>query len=142
MYELVQEQEAMPGIADGFISKLCPCAEWKMTAKERHEGDFKAKTNFPILFVNGEYDPCTPLSSAFDISELFEGSVVLTHAGMGRKFFRHPSICTARAVRAYFIDGTMPDEGTVCQPDVPAFQVAFAGGQGAKRNTTEEALKA
>ena len=27
------------------------------------------------------------------------------------------TICTAQAIRAYFVNGTLPEPGTVCQPD-------------------------
>jgi TAP-like protein len=141
MHSLVQEQEAVSGMADGFISKTWPCAQWKMTAAERYSGSFEAKANFPIMFVNGQYDPCTPLKSAHDASAMFEGSVVLTHGGHGHKFIRHPSICTAKAVRAYFVNGTMPDEGTFCEADVGAFEVASAGGEGAS-SEVDGALRA
>ena len=32
-----------------------------------------------------------------------------------------PSLCTAKAVRAYFTNGTLPANGTVCETDVPLF---------------------
>lgn len=149
MHWLVQEQEAVSGFADAFTGSTWPCAQWhpEMTAAEHYSGSFgsednKIKTNFPILFVNGRYDPCTPLSSAYNASKGFEGSVVLVHGGQGHKFTRHPSICTAKAVRAYFVEGTMPEEGTFCEADLNAFEVLGAGGEGASsldpRNIEDE----
>ena len=32
-----------------------------------------------------------------------------------------PSTCTAKAIRAYFVNGTLPPADTVCQPDLPLF---------------------
>jgi hypothetical protein len=32
----------------------------------------------------------------------------------------HPSLCTAKAVRAYFVDGVVPEYGTICVSD-PGF---------------------
>lgn len=141
MHDLVRQQEAVSGIVDGFIGKTWPCAQWKMTAAERYSGSFETKTNFPILFVNGAYDPCTPLSSALAASDKFENSAVLTHGGHGHKFIRHPSICTTKAVRAYFVEGKFPEKGAFCEPDLPAFEVAGAGGPGAG-NETAKGLKA
>jgi hypothetical protein len=34
----------------------------------------------------------------------------------------HPSSCTAKAVSAYFVNGTMPELGTECEPDLPVFE--------------------
>lgn len=32
-----------------------------------------------------------------------------------------PSLCTALAIRDYFVNGTLPEPGTVCEPDVMLF---------------------
>ena len=34
----------------------------------------------------------------------------------------HPSSCTAKAVSAYFANGTIPESGTECEPDLPVFE--------------------
>lgn len=57
--------------------------QWKLEAKERYTGDFKVKTKHPMLVIGNTYDPTTPLRSARNISESFEGSVVLEHGGYG-----------------------------------------------------------
>ncbi|KAK2765146.1 hypothetical protein FQN54_008845 [Arachnomyces sp. PD_36] len=130
MESVVRAQQHVSGMDDAFIGKTWPCAQWKLEAVERFLGPFSGETSFPILFVNGEYDPATPIRSAFAASAAFKGSTVLTHGGQGHKFMRHPSICTAKAVKAYFLNGTMPEGGTYCPPDVSAFEVAGNGGEG------------
>ena len=62
------------------------CVQWKFNANERYLGDFKVKTNHPILVVGNTYDPATPLRSAKNISASLEGSVVLEHGGFGVRF--------------------------------------------------------
>jgi hypothetical protein len=37
----------------------------------------------------------------------------------------HPSACTIKAIHDYFNDGTLPEVGTVCEPDQPAFELAL-----------------
>lgn len=32
-----------------------------------------------------------------------------------------PSLCTAKAVRAYFVNGTLPAPNTKCEPEFPLF---------------------
>lgn len=59
------------------------CAQWRMDAKERYAGDFRVKTRNPVLLVGNTLDPVTPLVSARNVSEAFEGSVVLQHDGYG-----------------------------------------------------------
>ncbi|KAL6404980.1 hypothetical protein AUP68_11819 [Ilyonectria robusta] len=91
------------------------CAQWKIPAKERYSGDFRVKTKNPMLVIGNTYDPATPLASARNVSETFEGSVLLQQDGYGA------SLCTAKTVRAYFVDGKLPDTDTICDVDIPLF---------------------
>lgn len=79
----VKYQANISSFSDTMYGHTWICAAWRMRAKERYRGNFKAKTNFPILFVNGEYDVATPMISAVNASAGFEGSVLLTHGGYG-----------------------------------------------------------
>ncbi|KAH8905740.1 hypothetical protein BR93DRAFT_855302, partial [Coniochaeta sp. PMI_546] len=78
-------------------------------------------TGFPILFVANRADNVTPLVSARNNSAAFPGSVVLVQDGWGHTSLAAPSRCTARVVRGYFQEGTMPEEGRVCEVDVGPF---------------------
>ena len=51
--------------------------QWPFQAKGAYTGDFHVKTRNPILIVSSQYDPITPLASAYNASAAFEGSVVL-----------------------------------------------------------------
>ncbi|KUJ09539.1 uncharacterized protein LY89DRAFT_787846 [Mollisia scopiformis] len=98
------------------------CGTWLMQAKERYEGGFnEIHTKNPILFVGNTYDPLTPLVSAQNASAGFSGSVVLQHDGYGHSSLAQPSLCTAKTIRAYFVNSTLPAPGTICEPDVPLF---------------------
>lgn len=59
------------------------CAQWPFEAKERYTGDFGVETRNPILFVGNTYDAATAVDSAYGMSELFPGSVVLEQKGFG-----------------------------------------------------------
>ncbi|ETN45711.1 uncharacterized protein HMPREF1541_09544 [Cyphellophora europaea CBS 101466] len=101
-------------------------ARWKMDAKERYFGDFNKTTKTPILYVNGNYDPVTPISDARSASAGFKGSVVLEHNGLGHGIFADPSTCVQKHVQQYFLDGTLPDPDTVCEPDLGPWELAAA----------------
>jgi hypothetical protein len=101
------------------------CAAWRTKAKEIYSGGFDGvKTKNPILFVGSPFDPLTPLPSAKNMSSAFEGSALVQHDGYGHCSVSQPSLCTARAVGAYFKDGTLSEPGTVCKPSVPIFRPA------------------
>ncbi|KAH8886133.1 TAP domain-containing protein [Thozetella sp. PMI_491] len=100
------------------------CAQWKMEAKERYTGDFHVQTRNPIMLIGNTFDPVTPLVSARNVSEGFEGSVVLQHNGHGHASIQQPSSCTINYVQDYFGTGKLPAAGTICQPDLPIFYSA------------------
>lgn len=77
----------------------------------------KTKTKNPILFLNNNADPITPLASAKHMSTLFEGSVVLTQNSGGHSSSGVRSSCTTRYVIEYLVNGTLPKNGTICQTD-------------------------
>ncbi|KAM5358639.1 hypothetical protein ACJZ2D_015123 [Fusarium nematophilum] len=99
-------------------------AQWPFEAAERYKGGFDTQihTNFPLLFVNGRWDPITPLSGAWDASSRFNGSRLLVHEGVGHGVMKHPSNCTIQAIKNYFARGELPKVGTVCKPEKSAFK--------------------
>jgi hypothetical protein len=100
------------------------CAQWRLPAKERYSGDFQVKTKNPLLFIGNTGDPVTPLASARNMSAGFDGSVVVEHGGFGHASILAPaSRCTIEALRAYFEDGTLPGNGTVCGIEPQPFGV-------------------
>lgn len=96
---------------------LWPSTRWLMPTKERYWGQFQATTKTPTLYVNAQHDPAAPLIVACNASQSFEGSSVLQTDGYGHGLFYAPSECIARHVRAYFLNATLPTNGTYCEPD-------------------------
>ncbi|KAH7161232.1 TAP-like protein-domain-containing protein [Dactylonectria macrodidyma] len=104
--------------ADGVVMR---CAKWKLPAKERYAGDFDVETKNPMLIIGNAYDPVTPLASARNVSETFKGSVLLQQDSYGHDSLTQASLCTAKIVSAYFVDGKLPDKDTVCSVETPLF---------------------
>ncbi|KAK8058303.1 hypothetical protein PG994_008751 [Apiospora phragmitis] len=106
---------------DSGLARAMQCARWPMTAHGRYEGDFRARTRYPILFIGNYADPVTPMASAVNASAGFAGSVVLEHRGFGHASVAQFSTCTITAVREYLTAGVLPAPGTSCEVDQPAF---------------------
>ncbi|PLB49313.1 alpha/beta-hydrolase [Aspergillus steynii IBT 23096] len=124
LYSLVQAELETGGFSDAFMPQLWPCYQWRMQAVEQFKGEFKnINTSYPPLFVNGAYDPVTPLSGAWRAASAFKGSRLLVHKGHGHGVMNHPSECTIKAIGAYFANGTLPEHGTVCEPIQPAYEL-------------------
>lgn len=144
LYSWVQAQASAGTFSDVFAPQVWPCAQWKFEAKERYTGPFTAiNTSYPILFVNGNHDPITPLSAAFEASANFPGSRMVVQNGHGHGTRNHPSACTNKAISDYFNDGTLPDVGLVCQTDKTAYGVfedhlASISGNNSSNGTIEK----
>jgi hypothetical protein len=101
------------------------CVGRTIRPKWRFDGPFEGNTSFPILFVNNIADNVTPLVSATNNSAGFPGSVLLVQNSFGHTTLSAASTCTAKYVRGYFQHGTLPDPGTVCEPNKTPFEAAF-----------------
>jgi pimeloyl-ACP methyl ester carboxylesterase len=102
---LIEKQSAVSAFTETLYYVSWQCATWRMHAKERYTGDFAVKTRNPIMLIGNTYDPITPLRSARNVSEAFEGSVLLQQDSYGHCSTAQPSVCTAKAVRRYFLEG-------------------------------------
>lgn len=71
----------MAGDTFAFLAEMCP--QWRMQAKERYLGDYNVRTRHPMLVIGNTFDPVTPLVSARNASETFEGSVLLHYNSHG-----------------------------------------------------------
>lgn len=60
------------------------CSVWETIAKERFDVPASGiDTANPVLFVNTEYDPVTPMDSAINSAKSFTKSIVLKSSGLG-----------------------------------------------------------
>ncbi|KAL0057895.1 hypothetical protein AAF712_015444 [Marasmius tenuissimus] len=102
------------------------CSGWSPEIpKAQFRGPISGNTSFPMLIIGntaGKHrDPATPLSAAKKASQQFPGSVVLEQNSAGHGSVAAPSVCTTKIVREYFVNGTLPENGTVCPEDGSPF---------------------
>ncbi|CAE6365629.1 unnamed protein product [Rhizoctonia solani] len=100
------------------------CASWKIRPGQKYDGPWSVedglrKTRFPILYASLDADPVTPLAAAQKMAKSFgnESAVLLVQEGYGHCTIAHPSLCTAKAIRDYFLKGKVPVPGTHCKPE-------------------------
>lgn len=64
-------------------------------------------------------DPVTPLSAAKFMSSGFgnQSASFVIQNGYGHTTSAQPSICTAKTLRSYFLDGVVPPYGNICHSD-------------------------
>ncbi|KAK7057882.1 Abhydrolase-4 domain-containing protein [Favolaschia claudopus] len=122
--DLLAHYEEMSGDfkwADMWEQIRFTCLAWPDFPKDHFQGPFVANTSFPLLMVGNTADPVTPLWAAKKMSRGFAGSVVLTQDSPGHCSLAAPSICTQKHIRRYFLDGILPEPGTVCDVDGSIF---------------------
>ncbi|KAJ6480802.1 Alpha/Beta hydrolase protein [Mycena vitilis] len=109
-----------------WFKKLIRCRHWGRICPppERYEGKSKMGEDLqppkhPILFVSNTYDPVTPISSGRRMVDVFgsENARLLENNAYGHCSVSQPSLCVGKAIRQYVIDGTLPVEAAVCQPE-------------------------
>ncbi|KAI0665893.1 alpha/beta-hydrolase [Trametes maxima] len=112
------------------------CAEWKIRAKARWTREFgAAHTAHPLLIVSPRFDPVCPLTDAQAAHARFGSSALLVQNSVGHCSLSAPSLCTAKHVRAYFENGTVPEPGTMCEVE----ELPFVGSaQNAKAMSVED----
>ncbi|CCM02026.1 uncharacterized protein FIBRA_04102 [Fibroporia radiculosa] len=109
------------------LEYLC-CAGWQIRPKWRYMGPFAAeKTSHPILVISPMYDPVCPLADARAVRSRYGGAGLLVQNSFGHCSLSAPSLCTAKYIREYFINGTLPEEGTICEVDELPFVGPFGG---------------
>ena len=84
-FSVYQAQYAESSFADVIAHDRMQCANWKFSAAEQIDLNKlrNVNTSYPILVVNGRYDPVTSLRSAWEVSTDFRGSRVVVHEGAG-----------------------------------------------------------
>ncbi|KAL0575351.1 hypothetical protein V5O48_006630 [Marasmius crinis-equi] len=106
------------------VQLMTRCAGWQIHPESRFKGPIGANTSSPLLFIGNTADPLTPLAAAKKNRAAFPGSGLLTQDSPGHGVIAVASSCTFKAIGAYFANGTLPEEGTVCPMDEGLFAVA------------------
>ncbi|RSM06178.1 hypothetical protein CEP52_005840 [Fusarium oligoseptatum] len=126
LYPMYRAHLAESSLGDAIAADYLGCGAWRFQAAEGIDTDKlrNVNTSFPILVINGAYDPITSLTHAWQVSARFKGSRMLVHEGVGHGVTYHASNCTLDAIATYFRDGDLPEVGAVCKANMLAFEYA------------------
>ncbi|KAF8990030.1 hypothetical protein BDZ89DRAFT_1087313, partial [Hymenopellis radicata] len=91
------------------ISTFADTIVWVRVGCSRFLGPISGNTSFPLLVIGVIF-----CDRAKNVSKAFPGSVVLTQDSPGHTSTVATSICLYSYISAYFQNGTLPAEGTVC----------------------------
>ncbi|KAG6022272.1 hypothetical protein E4U19_005162 [Claviceps sp. Clav32 group G5] len=139
-HKLQKLHERYPRLGVLIAEQIIKCAGWQSHPKDRFTGPFRSpsppsvpdshkdddnddRPSAPLLLLSTLYDPITPLDSARAVARSHPKSRVLVQNSVGHcTLLASPSRCTRRVMQAYMANGTMPDEGLVCEGDCVPFK--------------------
>jgi pimeloyl-ACP methyl ester carboxylesterase len=93
---------------------------WPARDEDAFTGPFSIPESSPTpLVVATTYDPATPYPGARALVDQLGNARLLTMEGDGHAAYGGRSACIDSAVDSYFVAGTLPEPGTVCEQEVP-----------------------
>ncbi|KAF0716780.1 Aste57867_2669 [Aphanomyces stellatus] len=95
---------------------------WTTKPVERYAGPWNKPFKRPLLILNNEWDPSTPLRWAQHTAQLLgENGILVTREGFGHSVKNLPSVCIQQITIDFFTNGTNPEPNTICKVDVGPF---------------------
>lgn len=91
-----------------------PCAVWPYPPTGTR-GEIHAEGADPILVVGTTNDPATPYDWSVSLAEQLDAGVLITRVGEGHTGYNKGNVCVDSAVNAFFLDGTVPEDGLRCE---------------------------
>ncbi|RPD70273.1 alpha/beta-hydrolase [Lentinus tigrinus ALCF2SS1-7] len=110
----------------GWPTSFYRCSFWPVRSVERYQGPFNKTLANKILVASNLLDPITPLPGAETVVRLLgKDAVLVRQNGFGHTTVSEPSTCLNEIAVAYFTNGTLPANNTLCEVDAD-FEV-FSG---------------
>jgi pimeloyl-ACP methyl ester carboxylesterase len=96
-----------------FAWSLLSCSTWPVTSEEEPL-TIDAAGAAPIVVIGTTRDPATPYEEAVALAEQLESGVLITREGDGHTAFRAGNECVDSAIDAFYLEGTVPEDGLEC----------------------------
>lgn len=118
--DMAAQQEELAEAAPTFGPYLgyaeAACQGWPYGPMEEGQDEpVEYSGDSEILVVGGTEDPATPYAWSQALTEQLGRATLLTREGMGHVSYSSGNGCIVEAVDAYLLEGTLPEEGTVCK---------------------------
>lgn len=121
----IDASQADQDAADALVAQKAPtiapywqgvdvCDSWPFPPTGVRE-KIAAEGAAPIVVVGTTNDPATPYAWAVSLADQLSSGVLITREGEGHTGYNKGSSCVDDAVEAYFVQGTVPQDGLTCR---------------------------
>ncbi len=117
LHFIKQHERKSKYFGGSFVQQVACKGDWHIHTNEPWRGDFTSKTSHPLLMIGNSFDPVTPHVNAEYMANLFPGASYLLRKGYGHCSLSQKSKCIEKLVGDYFIHGSVPKFGHVCDVD-------------------------
>lgn len=107
-------EKASPTFGRVFAWGLTACHGIPFTATDEPDLVIDGSGAAPIVVLGTTRDPATPYKEAVAMAEQLESGVLVSRDGDGHTAYFKGNACIDKAVHAYLIDGTVPEDGLEC----------------------------
>jgi pimeloyl-ACP methyl ester carboxylesterase len=120
----ITEDQKVPGFGRLIVYDMMPCATWPAMHTDAYDGPWN-RSRTPILVINAEHDPITPIWGAeAAVAELGNARLLKVNGDGHTSMYVEPSTCRDDAELAYLVSLRLPPKGTVCNVDQLPFGLA------------------
>lgn len=102
-----------PHFGEAIVNDYVRCATWPVPPEPLTP--VSAPGTPPIVVISTTGDPATPYEAGVNVAHRLESGVLVTHDGDGHGSIASFNGCIDGILRDYFVDQTVPAEGTVCK---------------------------
>jgi len=106
-------EQASPVFGRIFAWSMLGCSEWPIRP-EQSAPEIDASGAAPIVVVGTTRDPATPYQWAEALADELQSGVLVTRDGDGHTGYHMGNDCVDDAIDAYFVRGTVPEDGLSC----------------------------
>ncbi|KAM3447614.1 hypothetical protein MY3296_008554 [Beauveria thailandica] len=115
--------------------------QWDVPRTHSYVPEQRVETATPLLILSTTHDPAYPYTAAQAAQKVFVGSRLVALDAYGHASTAMPSLCVAGYMRAYFDNGSLPEENVVCKSDAAYFPRSEESIASASASHTAEELE-
>ncbi len=109
-----EAQRRAPTWGRFMVGASSPCDFWPHEPVGGGPRVIEAPGSAPIVVVGTTRDPATPYEWSEQLADQLENGIMVSFDGDGHTAYTRGSECVDKAIDAFYLDGTVPEDGLSC----------------------------